>query len=166
MIPCRKLFPKKTTKFWCQFILGFFLIAFSGVSQRWEFKFKNTTKNVLQKNRAEKFLQKNRPKNPKPVFFLDFVHHVFGRFSVRENKSGPGPFFGVYPAHPPRGPPNFFLGAGKTNRGAEAARGISPPQLSFELLTAKCAMAMAIVARGTAASGSSMVASLSLMYDV
>jgi hypothetical protein len=32
--------------------------------------------------RVEKFLQKNRPKNPKPIFF-DFFNHVFGRFSVR-----------------------------------------------------------------------------------
>jgi hypothetical protein len=40
------------------FFFGF--IAFSGVSQRWDIK--NTTKNVLQKNRVEKFLQTIRPK--------------------------------------------------------------------------------------------------------
>jgi hypothetical protein len=38
-------------------------------------------KNLLQKNRVEKCLPKNRQKNPKPIF-LDFFNHVFGRFSV------------------------------------------------------------------------------------
>jgi hypothetical protein len=43
-------------KFRCQVFLGFFgFIAFSGVSQRWEFK--NTTKTF----RVDLFLQKNRP---------------------------------------------------------------------------------------------------------
>jgi hypothetical protein len=60
--PCRKPFPKKSTKISMSVFprLFFCFIAFSGVSQRWEFK--NTTKNVLQKNRVEKFLQKIRPK--------------------------------------------------------------------------------------------------------
>jgi hypothetical protein len=49
---------KNRQKFRCQFSLDFFgCIAFSGVSQRWEFK--NTTKNVWQKNHVEEFLQKN-----------------------------------------------------------------------------------------------------------
>jgi hypothetical protein len=39
-------------------------------------------KNVLQKDRVEKFLQKNRQNNPKPDF-VSFFYHVFGRFSVR-----------------------------------------------------------------------------------
>jgi hypothetical protein len=43
------------------------LFVFSGVSQRWEFK--NTTKNVLQKNRIEKFLQKNRQNRSKTDFW-------------------------------------------------------------------------------------------------
>jgi hypothetical protein len=54
--------------------ITFCFIAFSGVSQQWEFK--NNTKNVLQQNRVKKFLQKKR--------FSRFVfYHVFGRFSVR-----------------------------------------------------------------------------------
>jgi hypothetical protein len=46
--------------------------VFPGVSQRWEFK--NTTKNVLQKVRVEKFyLYKKIDKNPKPNFLAAVV---------------------------------------------------------------------------------------------
>jgi hypothetical protein len=64
-----------------------FIAAFSGVSQRWEIK--NTTKNVLQKKRVEKFLQKNDPKKKKSHIFLYFSYHVYvhGRFSVRGVKN-------------------------------------------------------------------------------
>jgi hypothetical protein len=41
----------------------FGFIAFSDVFQRWEFK--NTTKNVLQKNRVEKILHQKFGQNPK-----------------------------------------------------------------------------------------------------
>jgi hypothetical protein len=75
--------------------LDFFsVIAFSGVSQRRNFKFtKITTKKVLQKNRVEKekVLQKNRQKSKsktKTDFFLDFFNQVFGRFSVSVGVSG------------------------------------------------------------------------------
>jgi hypothetical protein len=60
------------TRFFC-------VIAFSGVSQRWEFK--STTKKVLQKNRVEKFYKKSTRKSE--TDFLDFFNHVFGRFSAR-----------------------------------------------------------------------------------
>jgi hypothetical protein len=64
-----------------QFFLGFYLlIAFSSASRRWEFI--NTTKNVLQKNRVENILQRNRQKIENR-FFLDFFITFFGRFSVR-----------------------------------------------------------------------------------
>jgi hypothetical protein len=76
--PCRKLFPKKRQKCRCQFFLDFFcFIAFSGVSQRWEFK--NTTKNRFAKNRVEKFLQKIDKKS-KTNFFSNFFYHVFWAF--------------------------------------------------------------------------------------
>jgi hypothetical protein len=42
----------------------FGLIAFSGVSQQWEFK--NTTKNVLQKSRRKVFTKKST-KHPNPI---------------------------------------------------------------------------------------------------
>jgi hypothetical protein len=58
--------------------LYFGFIAFSGVSQRWEFK--NTTKNVLQKNRVEKFLQKKSTKKSKTDFILGFVLSRFWAF--------------------------------------------------------------------------------------
>jgi hypothetical protein len=100
--PCRKLFPKfQKVHFDVSFSSTFFcFIAFSGVSQRWEFK--NTTKNVLQKKSCRKVFPKNSTKNPKPTFSRIFFYHVFGRFSMRgvqkhdkkisENKSHPGPF--------------------------------------------------------------------------
>jgi hypothetical protein len=72
---------KNRQKFRCHFFLGFFcFVAFPGVSQRWEFK--DTTKNVLETDRVEKFLQKNRPKIQNRLF-PGFFYHVFGRFSVR-----------------------------------------------------------------------------------
>jgi hypothetical protein len=90
-----KTFSKKNDK---KIDVGF--IAFSGVSQRWEFK--NTTKKrFLSKNRAEKFLQKNRQKSQTEFLSILFTH-VLGHFSVRRskkhrknienNKSDPGPF--------------------------------------------------------------------------
>jgi hypothetical protein len=64
-----KLFTKKIDKtFDVSFLRLLCSIAFSGVSQRWEFK--GTAKNVLQKNLVEKFLEKNRQKN-RHYFFLD-----------------------------------------------------------------------------------------------
>jgi hypothetical protein len=62
---------------------SFCFIAFSGVSQRWEFK--NTTKIVLQKKSCRKVFCKKIDKNPKPIFldlFYD-VRNALGRFSVR-----------------------------------------------------------------------------------
>jgi hypothetical protein len=111
---------KKSTKihktFRCQFFLDFFgFIAFSGVSQRWESK--NTTKNVLQKNRVEKFLQKKSKTNFLPIFF----NQVFGRFSVRGvfqntikkhgGKNDPGPFLASDPPTHHGGHRLFFLPA-------------------------------------------------------
>jgi hypothetical protein len=62
-------------KFDVNFSLTFCFIAFSGVSQRWEFK--NTTKNVLQKKSCRKVFTKNSKKNPKPIFsrfcFITFL---------------------------------------------------------------------------------------------
>jgi hypothetical protein len=80
--PCRKLFPRKPTRTSvCQFFLDFFLF------DRGFGCFKNTTKNVLQKNCVEIFtkkLTKNRNSMDFIRFFLDlFFYHVFGRFSVR-----------------------------------------------------------------------------------
>jgi hypothetical protein len=82
----------------------------SGVSQRWEFK--NTTRNVLQKNRVEKLLQKIRTKIQNR-FFLDFFLSRFWAFlgeessktpqKISKNKSDPWSFFGL--THPPRGSP-------------------------------------------------------------
>jgi hypothetical protein len=64
----RKLFPKKSTqkKFDVSFPSTFFVLSrfrvfLSGGSS------KTLQKNVLQKNRVEKFLQKNRQKKPKPI---------------------------------------------------------------------------------------------------
>jgi hypothetical protein len=86
-----KYFCKKSTEtrnFDASFsLLDFFcfnnntFIAFSGVSQRWEFK--STTKNVLQKNRVEKFLQKNRSKIQNRFVSRFYFYHVLGRFLVR-----------------------------------------------------------------------------------
>jgi hypothetical protein len=60
--PCRKNSQKNRQKLRSVSVYPrfFCFIAFSGVSRRWEFKSKGTTKNVLQKNRVEKNLQKNR----------------------------------------------------------------------------------------------------------
>jgi hypothetical protein len=62
-----KAFPKKIGKnFDVRFSSTFFcFIAFSGVSQRWEFK--NTQKTFYKKHRVEKFT-KSSTKNPKPIF--------------------------------------------------------------------------------------------------
>jgi hypothetical protein len=52
---------------------------------------KDTTKNVLQKNRAEKFLQKKSTKNPKPIFsrfcFLRFWAFLGEGSSKTQQKS-------------------------------------------------------------------------------
>jgi hypothetical protein len=77
-----KTFPKKIDKnFDVSFSSNFCFIAFSGVSQRWEFK--NTTKNVLQKKSCRKVFTKNSTKNPQPTFSRIVFYHVFGRFSMR-----------------------------------------------------------------------------------
>jgi hypothetical protein len=58
--------------------LLFGCIAFSGVSQRWEFK--NTTKKTFYKKIVWKsFYTKKSTKNPKPIFF-DFVLSRFWAF--------------------------------------------------------------------------------------
>jgi hypothetical protein len=77
-----KTFPKISTKISMPVFLDFFcFIAFSNVSQRWEFK--NTTKNVFQKNRVEKFLQKIRQEIQNRLFLGFYFYYVFGRFSMR-----------------------------------------------------------------------------------
>jgi hypothetical protein len=98
-------------------------------------------KNVLQKDRVEKFLQKSRPKLQNR-FFLGFVYHVFGRFSVRGvqkhdslvlfwkiNKSDPGPFLASDPpTH--HGSPRFVLGRPLDSGAVFGARlGPGPGQL-------------------------------------
>jgi hypothetical protein len=52
--------------------------AFSGVTERWEFK--NTTKNVLQKKSCQNILKRQKIQNR---FFSILFYHVLGRFSVR-----------------------------------------------------------------------------------
>jgi hypothetical protein len=113
--PCRKLFPKKSTKILMSVVtrLFFWFIAFSGVSQRWEFK--NTQKNVLQKTSCRKVFTKNSTKKSKTDYFSIFFNHVFGRFSVREfkntikqdrkNESDPIPF--LYSDLPATGASDF-----------------------------------------------------------
>jgi hypothetical protein len=84
-------------------------IAFSGVSQRREFK--NTTKNVLQNDRVEKFLQNNRQK-VQNQFLLDFSFITFlgvSRLKMRlknwkKTLSCPGIFW------PPRNQPTTHVG--------------------------------------------------------
>jgi hypothetical protein len=80
--PCRKLFQKKTGgKSMAVFprlvyVLSSFQVFLSDESSK-------ATKNVLQTNRVEKVLQKNRQKKSKTDCFSIFCYHVFGRFSVR-----------------------------------------------------------------------------------
>jgi hypothetical protein len=58
---------------------SFDFIAFSGVSQRQEFK--NTTESFLQKHRVEKFFYKKiKIIDTKPIL-CRFFYQVFGRFS-------------------------------------------------------------------------------------
>jgi hypothetical protein len=82
---------------------------------------KTLQKTFYKKNRVEKFLQENRQKS-KTDFFLDFFHHVFGRFSVRgvkkhdkkshKKSDQPWYFFGLRGTNqPPQGPSNLFLSA-------------------------------------------------------
>jgi hypothetical protein len=96
-----KAFSKKIDNIsMCQWFLDLLcFIAVSGVSHRW--KFKSTTKGVVQNSRVEKLLQK---KSTKKHFFLDFFYHVFWCFSVSgegssktktispKNLTGPGIF--------------------------------------------------------------------------
>jgi hypothetical protein len=78
--PCRKRFPKKSTKISMSVFPRLFLFYRGfGCSQRWEFK--NTTK-AFKKKSCPKVFTKNSTNNPND-FFLDFVYHVFGRFSAR-----------------------------------------------------------------------------------
>jgi hypothetical protein len=80
-----KTFPKISTKISdvsfssTFFVLSHFRVFFSDGSS----KTLQRTKNVLQKNRVEKFLQKKSTKSPKPTFSRILFYHVFGRFSVR-----------------------------------------------------------------------------------
>jgi hypothetical protein len=118
-----KTFPKISTKISMSVFLDFFcFIAFSGVFRRWEFK--NTTKNVLQKQIAsksfyKKFGQKSKTKT-KTDFFSIFLYHVFGRFSVRgvqnttknieKTNLTPVLFWPLTLAHPPTtGGTDFFI---------------------------------------------------------
>jgi hypothetical protein len=57
------------------FVLSHFRVFFSDGSSK-------TLQKTFYKNRVEKFLQKNRPEVQNRLF-LDFLYHVFGRFSVR-----------------------------------------------------------------------------------
>jgi hypothetical protein len=67
---CQKVhvenFPQNNRpRFGCQFPLDFFrFVAFSGVSQRWDFK--THKKTLCKKHRVERFLQKN---DQKPMRF-------------------------------------------------------------------------------------------------
>jgi hypothetical protein len=107
--PCRKHFPKKIDKNadvrFSFFVLSRFRVFFGDGGS------KTLQKNDLQKNRVETILskQKNRQKNPKPIFFNHFCfNHVFGSFlgegssktpskKYQPKKSDPGPwsFFGL-----------------------------------------------------------------------
>jgi hypothetical protein len=81
--PCRKLFQKKRQKLRSPMSVFPRFFVFHRASSFRVFSSdessKAATKNVLQKNRVEKYLQKN----PKPTFFRFCFHRVFGRFSVR-----------------------------------------------------------------------------------
>jgi hypothetical protein len=109
--------PQKSTKISMSgsprfFVLSRFRVFFSDGSSKTLNK-----KNVLQKARVEKFLQKSRQKIQNR-FFLDFGCHVFGRFSVRgvqkhrlkrisKIKSDTGPFFASDPPNH-QGAADFF----------------------------------------------------------
>jgi hypothetical protein len=82
--PCQKLSPKKSTKISISVFLSIFWVlnrfmAFSGVSQRWEFK--NTTKRFTKKSCRKVFTKKSTKTQNR--LFLDFFNHVYGRFLVR-----------------------------------------------------------------------------------
>jgi hypothetical protein len=82
--PCRNLFPKKTTKISMSVFLSFScFFPFLGVSQRWDSKaLQKAFYKFYEKNRVEKFLQKNRPKIQNWRFASRFCYQVFGRFSA------------------------------------------------------------------------------------
>jgi hypothetical protein len=64
-------FQNNRQKFRCQVFLDFLcLIAFSGVSQRWEFK--NTKKNIVSKSFYKKIDQKSKT-NFFSIFFITFL---------------------------------------------------------------------------------------------
>jgi hypothetical protein len=85
--PCQKLFPRKLSenrqKLRCQFFLDFFFVLSRFQVLLSDGSSKTQQKTFYKKNRVEKFLQKNRQKNAKPMFSRLFFYHVFGRFSVR-----------------------------------------------------------------------------------
>jgi hypothetical protein len=115
--PCRKLFPKKSTKISMSGFPRLFLFyrpfrrsSAAGVQ--------NYSKKRFAKNRVERFLQKNRQKIQNRCF-LDFVLSRFWVFSMRgvqkhnkknieNNKCHPGPFLASDPpTH--HGSHRFFL---------------------------------------------------------
>jgi hypothetical protein len=73
--PCRKLFPKQPTKISMSVFPRFFWV----LSRFWVFHSDGSSKTL------KNTFCKNRQKITNG-FFVDFVYHVFGRFSVREFK--------------------------------------------------------------------------------
>jgi hypothetical protein len=113
--------PRKSTKLPMSFFRLLCFIAFSGVSLRWRWEFKSTTKNVFKKIVSKSFYQKIDKKS-QTDFFSVLFYHVFGRFSVRgvqkhDKKSRkktdqPRYFFGRRGTNQPRrGPSHFVLSA-------------------------------------------------------
>jgi hypothetical protein len=93
--PRRTLFPKKIDKY---FDVRFYLVIY-GVSR--VFEFMNTTKNVLQKNRIEKFLQKSTKKSKTVFFSISFLSRFWAflgegslktRKNLEKNQTSPGTF--------------------------------------------------------------------------
>jgi hypothetical protein len=123
--PCRKIFPKKSTKISMTVFPRLFLFyRVFGCFSAMGVQAKTLQKMFCKKNRVEKFVQKNRPKIQNRCF-LDFLYHFFGRFWVRgvqkhekkisENKSEPIPFSYSHPPTHHGGHRLFFgrpLGAG------------------------------------------------------
>jgi hypothetical protein len=72
-----KTFPKKSTNISMSVFSRLFFIAFSGVSQRWEFK--STTKNVLQKKSCRKVCTKIDQESKTDVF-SNFILSRFWAF--------------------------------------------------------------------------------------
>jgi hypothetical protein len=116
--PWRKNFPEKSKMFsMSSFSSTFFcFIAFSDVSQRWEFKNTTNYKKIMSKSFYKKI-------DKKPI--VDFVYHVFGRFSVRGVKKNLVLFWPL--THPPTtGGHRLFLAAPwpETPAGCAAHEGV------------------------------------------